>query len=101
MVPVMNRLYAFAFTDFACYRRCKRVLRRFAKVLHALAQMLLADDIEQRRLLELNGESLVERGVEDRVTGVIDEIRQDDRVLHRHGGGAAELADPSDAGVAC
>ena len=57
------------------------VVGRFAEIFEALAQVVFADDGEQRRLLELDVERLIQCGVEDRIAGLISEVGEDDRVF--------------------
>ncbi len=52
-----------------------------AQILDALQQMLLAHDIDHRRLFQIDLQRLVQRGVKNRVSRVVDKVSQDDRIL--------------------
>src|SRR5271170_1819644 len=55
-----------------------------AQILHALPDVLLADEVEDGRLLHLDGECLSKCGVEDGIAGLVLEVGEDDGVF---GGG--------------
>src|SRR5580658_9745810 len=76
-------LDAFTLAYFARNRGRDRRALRLTQILHALQKVLRAHDINDRRLLQINLQRLVQRGVKHRVTRAVDEIRQDERVLLR------------------
>src|SRR6266540_3703223 len=55
------------------------------------AHTVFGKNIQKRRLTELHSQRLLERSIKDRVSGRVDEIRQEDRVLFGQGTRAAKL----------
>jgi hypothetical protein len=48
--------------------------------------VLLAHDVDHRRLLQIDLQRLVQRRVKDGITGMVHKIRQDQGVFRRLGG---------------
>ena len=69
--------------------RRDRCALRLAQILDALHQVLLAHNVDDRRLLQIDLQCLVQRGVKNRVAGMVDEVGQDDRILGCPGPGSA------------
>src|SRR2546423_8389027 len=61
------------------------LVRRASHELERLAHTIFREDVQERRLTELHGQSLLERSVKDRVSGRVDEVRQQDGVLFGQG----------------
>ena len=76
-----NRFHSFALADLPRNGRRQRCVFGFTQVLHALHQVLLTHDFDYRRLLQIDLQRLVQRGVKDRVAGVVNKIGQDERVF--------------------
>ena len=72
---------ALPFADFACNLRGNGLVLFPAEVLETLPQMLLTDDVEYRRLAKLYPQGLVQGGVKDRLSSLIDEVRDDDGIF--------------------
>ena len=68
------------FTDFPSEPWSHLRIRRLTHQAKRLADALFGDQAEKRRLFELDRQALVKGSVENRVSGLIDEIRQDDGV---------------------
>ena len=60
---------------------------RLAQILQVAVQFRIAHQLQQRRLLELNGQRFFQRGIEDRVAGLIGEVGEYELIfvgqLHR------------------
>ncbi len=92
--PVDDGFDALADADLAGDLRSDLGVGRFAEILQALAKVLLADNGQKGRLLELDFEGLGERGVEDRIAGLVSEVGEDDGITFvddGSGGGAGLL----------
>ena len=63
-----------ALANLARNLRCHLSALGFTQKLDALRQVLLAHNVEHRGLLQFNLQRLVQRGVEDRIAGAIDEM---------------------------
>ena len=70
-----------ALADFLINRRRDACTLRLPHQAQGLAQALVRHQAEERRLLELDRQCLFQCAVEDAVTGRVDEVGQDDRVL--------------------
>ena len=76
-----NGLYAFPFTDFTGNLWSNGLVLFTAQVLQTLTKVLLADNVEHRRLAKLHPEGLVQGGIENGVAGLVDEVGDDDAVF--------------------
>ena len=74
-------LHALALANLASNRRGDGIIGRFAQVLHALTNMLLAHQVQHRRLLHLDRKGLGQRGIEDRFSGLVLKVRQNDGIF--------------------
>ena len=63
-----------ALADFAGHRAGDTLIGRASHELKCLADGLIGHDVEIGRLLELDGQCLLERAVEDGVDGGVDEV---------------------------
>ena len=83
MLPVRIALTPFPLADLPGNLRGDGLVLLAAEVLETLAKVLLADNVEHRRLAKLHPEGLVQGGVKYRVAGLVDEVGDDDAVLQR------------------
>src|ERR1700761_2736002 len=76
-----DSLDPFPFTDFPGNLRGNGLVLLAAQELQTLAKVLLADNVEHGRLGKLHPERLVQSSVKYPVSGLVDEVSDDDAVL--------------------
>jgi hypothetical protein len=79
--PGEDCLDPFPFADFPGNLWGDGLVLLAAEELKTLAKVLLADDVEHRRLGKLYPKRLVQSGVKNRISGLVDEVGDDDAVL--------------------
>jgi len=68
--------------DFARHCAGNMLIRRPSHKLQRFADPLLGHDVEVGRLLQLDGQRLFERTIENRLLSCIDEVGQQNGILH-------------------
>ena len=81
MVPVSIALMPWRAADFSGYVVGDAFVGGLAHESQGLANSRFRNDVQVRRLLQLHGQRLFERAVEDRVAGGIDEVGEQDAVF--------------------
>jgi len=71
-----KRFHPRALGDFAPDARSDALLWRFAHHGQRLARPFVRDDVQEGRLLQVDSQRFLERPVENRIAGGIDEIRE-------------------------
>src|ERR1700728_2654973 len=70
-----------ALADFSRYFRSQSRIGRLLHQAQRLADSIVGNELEERRLLKLHGKSLPQRAIEHRVARCVTEISKDNRVL--------------------
>ena len=79
--PSKHRSRAHAFADFASRVSSQRSTGRFAHELERRANLLIRDQAQEGRLLQLNDESLAQSVVEGGIAGFVNEVGDDHHVM--------------------
>ena len=81
-----ERLQLFALRNLARERPGDALVGRALHEQQVLARALVRKHLQERRLFQRDGQGDLQRAVEHRIAGGVDEVGQDDRVASRQGG---------------
>ena len=79
--PRQVGLHAEALTQLLRQLRRNSLRARLAQILQVAVQFRIAHQLQQRGLLELNGQRFLQRGIEDRVAGLIGEVGKNELIF--------------------
>ena len=92
------RTPAEALAELLCEIWCDLLILRLAEILQVGMQLGIADQLQKRRLFELDGERFFECGIENRIAGLIGEVGENELIFvgELHSSALAEIKSSGD-----